>query len=261
MGGEINPNFNLDANHHSVPKFYLKQWANAHNLVKVTRVSDQSVSYKSPKSLTASRNFYTATFSDGRKDSSAEQIFSSIENDAIRVFRSIMSEPIAWPPSDYDKVKLCAFTAYQATRVTKYKDAVAAVLEAKLAQLESSFSSLEIDKTNLHIQAIAAASDPYALDLLRQNMGLFITSERVLNTSDNPVIRNVNYLNLQTPLTSAFPIRSTLIPLNPSMLLAFFGDAELDCTKPFTLTTEMAEHLNQLQRNNAQDFIYSVGID
>lgn len=258
MGKGIDPQFNIDGNHHSVPKFYLRQWSNRHNLVKVTNVSDNGVSFKSPKSLTSEKNFYTATFSDGRRDSSAEHIMSYIENDASSVIKGLLGRPLEWPLNDHDRSKLATFTAYQATRVSKYKSSLSAVVQDRIESLSLPISSEMVNETNLHIQGIAATSDPYTLDLLNQSMGIFISPTNCLLTSDNPVIRNIAYPDLTSPLTEVFPIRSTLIALHPSILLVFFGDEVVDCAKPFELTAEISTLVNQWQFFNAEVSVFEL---
>ena len=258
MKSEINPHFNLDGNHHSVPKFYLRQWENGNNLVKVTDINQSRVSFKSPNSLTSVKNFYTATFSDGRRDSSAEQIMSHLENDASRVIKQLHEQALSWPLNDYDRGKLCAFTAYQATRVSKYRSALIALVKDRASSLELNLEPETLDENNLHIQGIAAVSDAYTLDLLKQDMGIFVSSKNLLVTSDNPVIRNVAYPDTFSPLSGAFPLRATLIPLSPRILLAFFGDERVNCDKPFDLSEEAAAHINEMQRINAEAKLYSL---
>lgn len=258
MAPLIDPHFNLDGNHHSVPKFYLRQWANKNQLVKVETIEDSRISFKSPHSLTSLRNFYTATFSDGRRDSSAEHIMSLLENDACRVINNLNDRPVAWPLNDYDRGKLCAFTAYQATRVSKYRSALVATLQHRALALGLNLEPEAIDDTNLHIQGIAAVSDSYTLDLMHQDMGIFVCPENLLITSDNPVIRNLAYPDTSRPLSTAFPLRATLIPLSPTTLLVFFGDERVNCDKPFHLSEEAAIHLNELQRINAASALYLV---
>jgi len=178
--------------------------------------------------------------------------------DARRVINNLNDRPVAWPLNDYDRGKLCAFTAYQATRVSKYRSALVATLQHRALALGLNLEPEAIDDTNLHIQGIAAVSDSYTLDLMHQDMGIFVCPENLLITSVNPAVRNLAYPDTSRPLSTAFPWRATLIPLSPTTLLVFFGDERVNCDKPFHLSEEAAIHLNELQRINAASALYLV---
>lgn len=103
----------LSRSHHTVPRFYLRGFAQA-NQVEVVRLPGERRFTQSVSKASVVKDFYTFE-SAGSRDDSIEKALSDVESRASDVFKKIQSGQ--WPLGPDDRMLLGYFIALQAARV------------------------------------------------------------------------------------------------------------------------------------------------
>jgi Protein of unknown function (DUF4238) len=110
--------------HHTVPKSYLRRFANTAEQVTVVSRDDLSRKFTaSIDDILAERDFYAFETEDGSSSYEAEELFSTFEHDASQALTRVIAG--AFPPTEQDRVHISVFVAAQFLRGWDMREAMA----------------------------------------------------------------------------------------------------------------------------------------
>jgi hypothetical protein len=110
------------ANHHVVPRFYLKRFAKNGDLREYRRGVFRHVR-STIADATAVSHLYTVDTRDGDESDGFENAFSAVEDKAARVFRTILDSGV-WPLENRARNDLATWLAVQYMRTPRFRRAL-----------------------------------------------------------------------------------------------------------------------------------------
>ncbi|WP_267891524.1 MULTISPECIES: DUF4238 domain-containing protein [unclassified Streptomyces] len=206
--------------HHTVPRFYLKRFANAdERIMRVPLGGERAPRPCGVKDVAVHNDFYSYPGDSGQLDDSVEIALSKLEGDAARVLRMVVEED-CWPLPGPERKIMAGWTAAQYLRVPARRQAANEMFDdltkitlavggkpelRKRLEVESGgpvsdeeverkwaektdFSSYTAKAPVLHHLASMASGIPTAADVLMQRgWVLYRFKRKALITSDHPV--------------------------------------------------------------------------
>lgn len=255
--------------HHTVPRFYLKGFANDVHQLGVARLSSKKRFRLSIDDASVMRDFYNI---DSPADPNAvEDLLSDIEGDAAAVFRTVLLD-CSWPLSANERAILSTFLALQRTRTPSHRQMVEEIREITTRALKSMGGDDvvlpveldEMDPKTVHIQSMLDI-EKHAPYYFGRRWQLVHFSRKRLLTSDTPV----GLLpNPDAPPDAGLGIGSAWIivfPMSPSvglMMVAPESDDQPDDVAhgrtDATLdgSTYLARIFNETTIDSARDFLF-----
>ncbi|MFI7543122.1 DUF4238 domain-containing protein [Actinoplanes sp. NPDC049599] len=111
-----NPNEQIGARHHIVPRFLLEMWSDSAEEIAVVEKSSGNRFSTNIKNAGAERDFYTYVGTDSELHGHAEQMLCKVEDEASSVIKNALGPFRAFPPQGEDKVALATLIAFQMAR-------------------------------------------------------------------------------------------------------------------------------------------------
>ncbi|MDI1463361.1 DUF4238 domain-containing protein [Catellatospora sp. KI3] len=119
-----NPDEQVGAPHHIVPRFQLEMWSNSAKEILVVQKTSGKRFRTHVTNAGAERDFYTYVGDDGELHGHAEQMLSKIEDQASSVIKNALGVFQVFPPQSEDRVLLATLIAFQMTRGRKTRRAL-----------------------------------------------------------------------------------------------------------------------------------------
>lgn len=278
--------------HHVVPQFYLRRFADDLKQIYQTDKTNGAAALTPVKHATVVRDLYTVDGNEGDELDTLEDIYSRIESDAARVFKSVLDDDV-WPLNDQQREAMSIWIAAQFLRTPRMRNA----LDESMNEHRKHIESLSLDDVRTQL-GDAPWSDAeleakwketleyYSVDgpqprnaqarwfghlLEEATRGMFLRNWHlarfdapVLLTSDSPVLpmrEDGSFQEVKNPAAAfltAVPLdRATLLLIQPTRA-TLQGDRTVQQTREFAsmINLVMAEHADQYVFEHPEDKIH-----
>lgn len=253
---------------HTVPRMYLKNFANDKNVLNVHSVADISKPFPATVGrIAAIKGFYWGLGPNGTQGNNMEGLLCDIEDGAAPTLRMLMrdgtGEKISWPllpntsvEGSCPKTELSWWIAAQMLRTTRQRNRLNYLVggEPIRGGKANNFSS-----NNVHLQYIYEHIRSLAYLIYRRPWG-FGLSHSDLITSDSPVV--MFYGHDDEDQISAFMRTDIVVPLSYDRLLLLPGPDSIDAglnekDHVFEIDSQTGDHINQIIFDSADRFVFS----
>jgi hypothetical protein len=215
------PNQYVGARHHTLPRFYMENWADADgNVLAIEKPGGRRYPAR-PKNIGAETDFYTYIDLDGNPAGHLEQALGHVETAAAAAIGRI-THPVfgVFPPPPDDKHAIATLMAFQKVRGKRHRreieqradflmkvqisgldregierllaDRAVEVTDDGIAQMEEMVANLEeyefVPDPNEHLRMLGSLSFEIFKRLMRRNWYLAEFSTPALITCDEPVL-------------------------------------------------------------------------
>lgn len=182
----------VGSRHHTVPRFYLKRFARADQLL----VRDRNTGHATVRNIgdLAIKNFYTFVNNDGEEDGRLEDIFADLEgsvNDLLgRIFGPF--QPVR-PLTSEESMALALYLAFQLVRTPRHRREMElladyAVKLMSRGRVPNTAGWVAVPHPNEHIRFITRAAFKLAERLYARPVTMVTLDQPYLVTCDEPVV-------------------------------------------------------------------------
>jgi len=211
----------LKRHHHTVPRFYLKRFADAHGLFMRVPIDGGESRRIGVGDATVRKDFYSFRDEDGHLNDSVEDALSDMEGAAAKVLRMVVDQDI-WPLPEDAREVMCTWLAFQHLRVPARRQATNEMADHLLKTLFAAggrhgvrqrleeaaggpvsdeeverawaegtdFSSYELETNNAgHLVTMGEVAPAVVEALWKRTWVLVRFARRTLITSDHPLVQ------------------------------------------------------------------------
>jgi hypothetical protein len=218
----------MAAKDHTVPRMYLKRFADDRKVITTRRISDMGNPFTPNISGVGAINaFYWGIGPDGVEGHNMEGLLTMLEGSAAPVFASLLdnkysAQPKRWALPTDEKIELSWWIAAQLLRTTRQRKRLSH-LHGK-PPLEKG-RARDFSSSNIHLQYMYEQMKALAFMVFDRPWG-FGYSDVCLITSDSPVVI-MNGHDDEDQL-KAFADNDVVLPLDPHRLLLLPGPDSID---------------------------------
>lgn len=135
--------------HHVVPQFYLRRFADGERMVREWSIDTQQGLLVSVRRATVVKDLYTIDDKHGAELDGFEDVFSRIESEAARALNEVLTDH-RWPLNDKSRQQLSLWLSAQYLRTPRTRG----FLEAQMNSLRSSLDQSSINGLRDEIRAL-----------------------------------------------------------------------------------------------------------
>lgn len=180
----------LKRNHHTVSKFYLNGFADESRQVRVTRSSDLNRTHiVSTSRASVVRDFYLLKGQDGEITDGLENLFSEVESEGARGFRSLVADS-EWPIRFVTRQRIASWAALQHLRSQGIRSIIKDTVQKDVAILSTYGLSHEVVKSGSaeHAAFIRNEFGTFVEEFFLRPWMVIRFESNQLATCDNPII-------------------------------------------------------------------------
>ncbi len=282
------PNQYVGARHHTVPRFYIDNWADVdHNVLVIEKPGGRRYPARS-KNISAETDFYTYIDFDGNPAGHLEQALGYMEAEAAGAISRI-THPVfgTFPPPPDDRHAIATLMAFQKVRGKRRRkeieqhtdfimkvqvsgldregirqlliDRIGEATEERIAEMEDMVANLEdyafVPDPNEHLRMLGPLSFGIFTRLMRRHWYLAEFATPALITCDEPVML---YKHNVSPYRGygLLDADEVWFPLTPRLLLILAREPSPLPAK-FAAPPEFAELVNHFVMHHAYQLIFA----